>query len=44
MREVREGGAVVYKVYQEVDNKPVGEPSYSPRETVPVHGAGLEPS
>lgn len=34
-REVREGGAVVYKVYQEVDNKPVGEPSYYPEKQCP---------
>lgn len=34
-REVRKGGAVVYKVYQEVDNKPVGEPSYYPEKQCP---------
>lgn len=34
-REVRDGGAVVYKVYQEVDNKPVGEPSYYPEKQCP---------
>ncbi|WNO29655.1 head-tail connector protein [Enterobacter phage SDFMU_Pec] len=34
-REVREGGAVVYKVYQEVDNKPVGKPSYYPEKQCP---------
>lgn len=34
-REVRDGGAVVYKVYQEIDNKPVGEPSYYPEKQCP---------
>lgn len=36
-REVRAGGAVVYKVYQEVDNKPVGEPSYYPEKQCPYN-------
>ena len=36
-REVRAGGAVVYQVYQEVDNKPVGEPSYYPEKQCPYN-------